>query len=119
MKKIEKKKIVKGKDFFKPIVVNDWGAIGYFEHATKSDYGTWSLKDQPINAKLRPNERVKVLWPDKTQTNEKLVGRVSFDDVHDGGHTDTVTNTLLVVVTDVRGVKVDIPIEDLYLRKLI
>lgn len=112
--KVEKKK----KGYYQPIVVNDWGYEEYYITAFKSGWGTWGIDGQDPAFKLSVGDKVEVLWEDGTKTKETIKGKDSYYTVSDHGHSNTVKSIALFIETKVKGLKVQIPIEEVYLKKI-
>lgn len=106
-------------EYYKPVVVEDWGALGYFLYAYKSDSGTWSIADQVDKARLLTGEIVDVLWPDEHKSQHLILESEYTRRIPDMGQTYFVRTRKLFIGTAVHGACVQVPLESLWVKKIL
>jgi len=104
--------------YVKPTLVDDWGSLGYFTEAKKSDAGTWSLSSQDESKRLRPGMKVHILWPNSCITLETVKSKTIYNTYTDHGQMQptTVQTEALFIESSLNGVKVAVPLDSLYVK---
>ena len=60
---------------------------------------------------LTSKDKIKVKWPNKEETEERLTEKVIYTEVSDHGKEYSIASTLLVIKTKFRGIPVDVTLD--------
>lgn len=102
----------------KLIQINDWEVRGYFWRAVRSDAGTWGISEQDPAQRVLPDQSVRVLWPDGSQSVEVLRAEYRTAIVTDMGRSYTVDTYTLYVDQVVRGQPCRVGVEGLRFKAI-
>lgn len=81
-------------------------------------YSNWCWIDQLDGRELKQDERIRVTWPDRTQTDNLAVVKQDRVEISDHGHPYSATRSEAFVSVLIRGLLVDVRIVGLEVERL-